>query len=839
MTKKYSASLIAWALVWSSVAPAAPAFAAAQFQAKPGAPLLATRVLPAAVSAAPTAAIPTLISGVSVIVTPVAPLSASLSARPAAASPAAAAVVAAAPVTTAALAQPQTHAAAPTLLGRVVNAVATHLPWTRVFDASKGASSSASVSAGLGVAGIRPLPKPVLPQGFDLDDAPTTPNSAQVGGIEINAWDTPGAKSSGGIFDSAPRVIQADPTSEADVERALREMVDADAAKYGVSSAELKTIHVRRVAGVGDQADTIYAFFRQQRKSDNPDGSSQNVQVNGSYLSFTVKVVKNQPTVMAAMSRLYPTLSVKTSAAMSDAELKAHAEQKLPQGYNIELLFIERKILYHNGAWKTVNLYDLEGLPQAVGVQVAVDVATGEVFTWDARIGMHAAPAADPQAPAAAVTGRATARAEADDHRPDGKPVLVELPLPELTATVDGRPIMTDTDGRWSASASGPTKFKAKLEGKWAKVYDKNNHPVTIDAAVNPGDNVVVANPTASDLLTVDQVNMYIWITRIHDWWSARLNADKRIDNQIPVNVNIDQDCNAYYTPGRPSLNFFKESSRCSDTGKAGIGAHEYGHHVDNMIGGITNGGMSEGWGDIGSMFLLGTPIIGEGFLKNRNPSWIRHGDNTYQYSDNDEVHDQGQAWMGFAWKLRKMLIASLGEAAGAAKAEALIIPTLFAKAGDIPSQMAQVLLNAMDKDGKIQHEKEIRAAAKAHGIDLPQNPGVIQTLWAGLTSAFKGVSVEEPAKQKPVVVLGVDYVAQDQTAGNSRRLVVKAGRRAADDFRRRVESAMQYRPEEHAVLEYTITESRGWLATEFSIEISGAPKSVSYMVEQINRLAR
>jgi hypothetical protein len=89
----------------------------------------------------------------------------------------------------------------------------------------------------------------------------------------------------------------------------------------------------------------------------------------------------------------------------------------------------------------------------------------------------------------------------------------------------------------------------------------------------------------------------------------------------------------------------------------------------------------------------------------------------------NDEDHAQGQVWMGFAWKLRQSLIELLGKEAGAAMAESLIIPVLFAYAPNIYSAMAHVLLNAMDKNGVIHYEPQIRAAARAHRVDLPQNP--------------------------------------------------------------------------------------------------------------------
>ena len=143
-------------------------------------------------------------------------------------------------------------------------------------------------------------------------------------------------------------------------------------------------------------------------------------------------------------------------------------------------------------------------------------------------------------------------------------------------------------------------------------------------------------------------------------------------------------------------------------------------------------------------MFILDDPVVGGGFYKKprRGADYIRTGENSYQYGREDEAHDQGQAWGGFAWKLRKSLTAKLGAAAGTALAEALVLPVLFAKASNIPAAMLQVLVNDMDKDGNMPHEDDIRAAAKAHGIRLQKPPRSLATLVRRLIERIEALGI-------------------------------------------------------------------------------------------------
>ncbi len=190
------------------------------------------------------------------------------------------------------------------------------------------------------------------------------------------------------------------------------------------------------------------------------------------------------------------------------------------------------------------------------------------------------------------------------------------------------------------------------------------------------------------------------------------------IDIQLPVTVNYPEFCNAHYS--RSSVTFYQAGGGCINSAYDTIIDHEYGHFVDDMAGRITDGGLSEGWGDILAAFATGQPLVGEGL--GGGGTAIRTADNAYRYplSGTDEVHELGQAWAGFAWHLRQNLMASQGAPAGIALAEQLVIPTLLANAPNIPSAVYQVLLQD-DADGDpfngTPHVVEIVDAVNRHGI--------------------------------------------------------------------------------------------------------------------------
>lgn len=588
-----------------------------------------------------------------------------------------------------------------------------------LFDASRGKGAS------LGAVGLLPFPPLSLPNGTRADDEPTAPSPEEVPGVRFQTWAIAGERRTGVTFESR-RELQADASSETSVEAALRAVIDGENARYGVRAADLQTVHVRRFTGQGGQADTFFALFRQVRNG---------LAVHGSDLSFVVKVLDGKPILVSQDATLFPELDVNTQTVLTDEQImdRISARTGATPADLARLQFVEQKIIFARGRWHAAKLYMADGLP----FMIAVNVADGTVFAWDNRAGLQEA---KPAATGAKISGRAV----------DAGPILTasqisEVPLPYLSVKLpNGKTVVTDKEGRFTVDASlgldlsAEVVLTAELAGPYAKIEDQKGKTPTITIKLIPGQEVtVVVNPDSqlsdervlADINAFHKVNMSLGFLRERKLTTAAMDK-----YQIPVRVNIDDECNAYFVPGpRSSLNFFYSSKNCVNSAYDTVAEHENGHYWDDKTGGIKNGGLSEGWGDILSMFRLNNPVIGEHFLRvpRNGVDYIRVGDdrNLYQYNQYDEVHEQGQAWGGFAWKLRKMLIDKLGYAQGAALAEALVLPTMFAKAKTIPDAMAQVLVNAMKNDGTILHEKDIRAAAKIHGVTLPENPGTIVAL--------------------------------------------------------------------------------------------------------------
>ncbi|MHB2025394.1 MAG: hypothetical protein ACYCPQ_01960 [Elusimicrobiota bacterium] len=460
------------------------------------------------------------------------------------------------------------------------------------------------------------------------------------------------------------------------------------------------------------------------------------------------------------------------------------------------------------GSWHAVNIYKI----QNVDAFAAVDIASGRVFLWDMRLG------AAGQKSAQTAGAQFDARVPLADHDMTSPPHLRAVPLPLVAVRLaDGRELQADDAGRVQVEIPDGTSMKvtARLDSRYLGIVNKSGQNVEVEATLVAGKKgpVVVFNPpagasarkrlspikraalkaaktiyrgispefriaddaqtkkTAAEDLMLAQVTTYVAGYTFMNWNKAHGIGDKDgIWNQkYLINVNIDDNCNAYMDPSDMSRNFFQAGGGCINTGTLpGVVYHESGHLSHYMVAGYApgqagevleslsaqnaagspisvmpyvDGGLSEGIGDMFATYMEKTPLIGEHFFTDPKQPYLRTAENTYQFNPNDEVHEQGLAWMGFAWKIRTLLSTALGEAAGTALAENLLFPHLYgyATAQDIPTAMNVVYLaaTALTSAAKAAALKAVQAAAAAHGVPLgppEKTPGKKQP---GLASVF------------------------------------------------------------------------------------------------------
>jgi hypothetical protein len=283
--------------------------------------------------------------------------------------------------------------------------------------------------------------------------------------------------------------------------------------------------------------------------------------------------------------------------------------------------------------------------------------------------------------------------------------------------------VVTDSQGQCSVDLQAPTTVTVRLEGTRCSLVQGPNAP-TATVTLQPGQpaTIQLANNQAAEQ-PLAHTTTYHWTYRVNEWARSILGNTPQLAaaDLVTPTVNIASACNAFYAGN--TINFYASGGGCNNTSAASVVAHEWGHGLDDRYGGISQtNGLSEGWGDICSMYLLDDPTIGHDFFS--GGGGIRTGTNNRQYPTGSGVHAQGESWMGFAWKLRQNLRAALGPAQAIAISDDIVLGSIAANAVNQPDAVLQVFL-ADDDDGNLAngtpHHAELAAACMAHSLPYPQ----------------------------------------------------------------------------------------------------------------------
>jgi hypothetical protein len=338
-----------------------------------------------------------------------------------------------------------------------------------------------------------------------------------------------------------------------------------------------------------------------------------------------------------------------------------------------------------------------------------VDVATGAVLAAR-QLNMYA-------------TG--TVLYSAVDRYPSASRPRIPRPAQRAQITVAGAAQTTSILGTVTWSPDTPTTVQTSVTGDLVTVVNKadGNGVATAALVIAPGDQLVW---DASAVEEDDaQVNVFVATGIAKEYVRQYIDpAMPTLDEQITANVNIAQNCNAFFD-GK-TINFFHASTQCQNTGLLqDVVFHEYGHrvHTAEIIEGVGDfdSAMSEGASDFFAASITGDPGMGRGFYYNDMPLRELDPDGMeWAWPINiGEAHYTGQIYGGAFWDLRKQLIADLGETQGIAVTNRLFLGTMR-RAVNIPTSLIEALAED-DDDGNLAngtpHECAIRSAFGRHGL--------------------------------------------------------------------------------------------------------------------------
>jgi len=313
---------------------------------------------------------------------------------------------------------------------------------------------------------------------------------------------------------------------------------------------------------------------------------------------------------------------------------------------------------------------------------------------------------------------------------------------------IDSQTVTTDALGTF-AIPDATTSITVLLEGASARIKNESGETLSYTLDVDPTSTVVWSE--AEDEHADAQLNAYIHAGLAQSY--ARTIAPELgwLTQTLPVNVNIDDNCNAFYDG--QSINFFTSGGGCANTGQlADVVYHEFGHgfHHRAVIqgSGSFDSALSEGLSDFFSTTITDDPAMGRGFFFTQAP--LRHVDPVGELKWPDDIHSDphqtGLIIAGALWDLRKLLNEKYGAEEGVPLTEQLFYQAMR-NANDIPSMYVEVLA-ADDDDGNLDNGTpnvcEIIDAFGRHGLRT-------------LTITAPELSVEPPEQNGHDVVVSVE----------------------------------------------------------------------------------
>jgi hypothetical protein len=106
-------------------------------------------------------------------------------------------------------------------------------------------------------------------------------------------------------------------------------------------------------------------------------------------------------------------------------------------------------------------------------------------------------------------------------------------------------------------------------------------------------------------------------LNRLAEQARGWLPGNAWLNAQLTSNMNLNQTCNAFWSPTAQNVNFYRSGGGCRNTGEiAAVFDHEWGHGLDDNDAAGVLSNSSEGYADIAAIYRLQTSCVGYGFFQ-------------------------------------------------------------------------------------------------------------------------------------------------------------------------------------------------------------------------------
>lgn len=232
----------------------------------------------------------------------------------------------------------------------------------------------------------------------------------------------------------------------------------------------------------------------------------------------------------------------------------------------------------------------------------------------------------------------------------------------DLNLTYTGGSVTTDANGQFANAPETAQPALNGFVGTRVKVT-----PLTGTKAAQTGSNVSdhwnvifkkVGTPVNNDKFMAQSM-VYFHANAVIQQAKRYISAPW-LDQQLTANVNLADSCNAHWDG--TTINLYSAGGGCANTGLiADVTYHEWGHGLDDNTGGIDDGAYSEGFGDVMSMMMTHSNLLGVGFRDDGSPVRDLDPDKVYP-RDAGEVHAEGLIIASTYWDLFTALKDKYGE---------------------------------------------------------------------------------------------------------------------------------------------------------------------------------